>query len=96
MAVSRRRSGYNYVDSATSARGQPKTVYPPDGYCMIETDLHRATTPLQASSRFRHRLQGLIYNPTWVLLSRAESAQSSRKCHFDAMEYICQAWDGNK
>lgn len=50
MAVSRRRSAYNYVDSATSAHGQPKTVCPPDGYCMIETDLHRATIPLQASS----------------------------------------------
>lgn len=49
MASIRRRSNF-HLDSAarsSSHREQPKTLYPPEGYCLLESDLHRATTSLQ-------------------------------------------------
>ncbi|CAM9929328.1 unnamed protein product, partial [Ectocarpus sp. 12 AP-2014] len=49
MAASRRRSGCKYVEAAT-VRRHPETQYPPDGYCLIEADLHRATTSLEVAS----------------------------------------------
>lgn len=51
MATLRRRASYNYGLEAGSKleHRHPDTLYPPEGYCMLECDLHRATTPLQVS-----------------------------------------------
>lgn len=49
MSAARRKPSYNYGFDAGSStnHGHPNTLYPPEGYCLLERDLHRATTSLQ-------------------------------------------------
>lgn len=49
MSTARRRPSYNYgFDAGSNANhGHPDTLYPPEGYCLLERDVHRATTSLQ-------------------------------------------------
>eukprot|EP00752_Nemacystus_decipiens_P015194 g13529.t1 len=51
MAVPRRRPGYKYAEAtSTPFRRHPDMQHPPDGYSLIEADLHRATTSLEVAS----------------------------------------------
>lgn len=49
MSMVRKRPSYHYgFDTGGGpSHGHPDTLYPPEGYCLLERDLHRATISLE-------------------------------------------------
>lgn len=79
MAVTRRRSGNNYVHAASAAsHGHPETVHPPEGYCLVEADLHRATTSLEVCAYVLVCLYSASPRPERIACSFAPSVRSRR------------------